>query len=52
MVALQSRFPGDRIVLTGGYRRDRVEVNDATGGGEPLPNSTNLWITPAVPVCR
>jgi outer membrane receptor protein involved in Fe transport len=45
MIALQSRFPRDRIVLTGGYRRDRVEVNDATGGGEPLPNSTNLWRT-------
>ena len=45
MMAIQSRFPGDRLVLTGGYRRDRVEVNDASGGGVPLPNSTNLWIT-------
>ena len=45
MAALQSRFPRDRIVLTSGYRRDRVEVNDATGGGEPWPGSTNLWRT-------
>ena len=47
MVALQSRFPQDRIVLTAGYRRDRVKVNDATGGAEPLPQSTNLHVTRA-----
>src|SRR5688572_729845 len=47
MVALQSRFPQDRIVLTAGYRRDRVEVNDATLGAERLPDSTNLHLTRA-----
>ena len=34
MLAIQSQFAGDRLVFTGGYRRDRVEVNDANGGGE------------------
>jgi hypothetical protein len=47
MAALQSRFPGDRLVLTAGYRRDRVEVNDATLGAERLPGSTNLHLTRA-----
>ena len=44
MLALQSRWAGDRVVLTGGYRRDRAEVMDANAGGERLPNSTNAWI--------
>ena len=44
MLALQSRWAGDRLVLTGGYRRDRSEVMDANAGGERLPNSTNAWI--------
>ncbi len=44
MLALQSRWAGDRVVLTGGYRRDRSEVMDANAGGERLPNSTNAWI--------
>ncbi len=43
MVALQSRFLGDRLVLTGGYRRDEQRSNLATIGAERLPNSTNLW---------
>ncbi|EFK96138.1 hypothetical protein LDC_1841, partial [sediment metagenome] len=45
MIATQSRFPGDRIVLTAGYRRERIENNNASLGGERLPNSTNLWLT-------
>jgi len=45
MVALQSHFPQDKLVITGGYRRDRVEVNDATLGAERLPRATNLHIT-------
>ncbi|MBI5689625.1 MAG: TonB-dependent receptor plug domain-containing protein [Verrucomicrobia bacterium] len=45
MFATQSRFPGDKIVLTAGYRRERIENNNASLGGERLPNSTNLWIT-------
>jgi outer membrane receptor protein involved in Fe transport len=44
MLALQSRWAGDRVVLTGGYRRDRAEVMDANAGGERLPNSTNAWL--------
>ncbi len=47
MLALQSRFPRDLLVLTAGYRRDRVEVNDATLGAEPLPRATNLHLTRA-----
>ncbi|MSU53552.1 MAG: hypothetical protein EXS41_09215 [Opitutaceae bacterium] len=43
MLALQSRWAGDRIVLTGGYRRDRAEVMDANAGGVRGPNSTNAW---------
>jgi outer membrane receptor protein involved in Fe transport len=43
MLALQSRWFADRIVLTGGYRRDRAEVMDANAGGERVPNSTNAW---------
>ncbi len=45
MFAAQSRFPGDRIVVTAGYRRERIENNNASLGGERLPNSTNLWVT-------
>ncbi|MDO8545240.1 MAG: TonB-dependent receptor plug domain-containing protein [Opitutaceae bacterium] len=45
MLAAQSRFPGDRIVLTAGYRRERIENNNASIGGERLPDSTNLWQT-------
>ncbi len=45
MLAAQSRFPGDRIVLTAGYRRESIDNNNASLGGERLPNSTNLWIT-------
>jgi outer membrane receptor protein involved in Fe transport len=44
MLALQSRWAGDRVVLTGGYRRDRAEVMDADAGGVRLPNSTNAWL--------
>jgi outer membrane receptor protein involved in Fe transport len=44
MLALQSRWAGDRIVFTGGYRRDRAEVMDANAGGVRLPNSTNAWL--------
>jgi len=44
MLALQSRWAGDRLVFTGGYRRDRAEVMDANAGGERLPNSTNAWL--------
>lgn len=44
MLALQSRWVGDRVVFTGGYRRDRAEVMDANAGGERLPNSTNGWL--------
>jgi outer membrane receptor protein involved in Fe transport len=43
MLALQSRWAGDRLVFTGGYRRDRAEVMDANAGGIRLPNSTNAW---------
>lgn len=43
MLALQSRWAGDRLVLTGGYRRDRAEVMDANAGGVRVPNSTNAW---------
>ena len=43
MLALQSRWAGDRVVLTGGYRRDRAEVMDANAGGVRVPNSTNAW---------
>ncbi len=43
MLALQSRWAGDRVVLTGGYRRDRAMVMDANAGGERVPNSTNAW---------
>lgn len=45
MLATQSRFPGDRLVLTAGYRRERIENNNASIGGERLPGSTNLWLT-------
>lgn len=45
MGALQSRFPGDKIVVTAGFRHDQNVVEDAVGGGERQPNSTNLWIT-------
>lgn len=45
MAALQSKFPKDRLVLTAGYRKDRVAINDATLGGVRLPQSTNLWVT-------
>lgn len=44
MLALQSRWAGDRVVLTGGYRRDRAEVMDANAGGARVPNSTNAWL--------
>lgn len=44
MLALQSRWAGDRLVLTGGYRRDRAEVMDANAGGVRVPNSTNAWL--------
>ncbi|MDP3072809.1 MAG: TonB-dependent receptor plug domain-containing protein [Opitutaceae bacterium] len=44
MLALQSRWAGDRVVFTGGYRRDRAEVMDANAGGTRLPNSTNAWL--------
>ena len=44
MLALQSRWAGDRVVLTGGYRRDRAEVMDANAGGVRVPNSTNAWL--------
>ncbi len=47
MVALQSRFPRDKVVLTAGYRRDRVEINEATLGAERLPRATNLHLTRA-----
>ncbi len=45
MLALQSRFPRDQVVLTAGYRRDRVEINEATLGAERLPRATNLHLT-------
>jgi iron complex outermembrane receptor protein len=45
MVAMQNSLLLDRLVLTAGYRRDRVENNSASAGGERLPNSTNLWKT-------
>lgn len=43
MVAIQSYFLRDRLTVTAGYRRDRVKVNQASQGGERLPNSNNLW---------
>lgn len=43
MLALQSRWVRDRLVLTAGYRRDRAEVMDADAGGVRVPNSTNAW---------
>ncbi len=45
MVATQSRFARDRFVLTAGYRREKIENNNASIGGARLPNSTNLWQT-------
>ena len=45
MLAAQSRFPGDRLVLTAGYRRESIDNNNASLGGERLANSTNLWTT-------
>lgn len=45
MLALQSNFLSDRFVFTYGYRHDRVQNNNASVGGERLPNSTNLWKT-------
>ncbi len=45
MGALHSRFPGDRIVVTAGFRSDKNVIKNAVGGGERQPNSTNLWIT-------
>ena len=44
MLAFQSRWAGDRVVVTGGYRRDRAEVMDANAGGIRVPNSTNAWL--------
>ena len=44
MLAAQSRFSRDRLVLTAGYRRERIENNNASLGGERVPNSTNLWL--------
>lgn len=43
MVAIQSYFLRDRLTFTAGYRRDRVEVNQASQGGVRLQNSSNLW---------
>ncbi len=43
MIAGQSRFWADRLVVTGGYREDKQETNVASGGAERLPNSTNLY---------
>jgi outer membrane receptor protein involved in Fe transport len=45
MLAAQSRFAGDRLVLTAGYRREQIDNNNASLGGERLANSTNLWTT-------
>ncbi len=43
MLALQSRWAGERIVFTGGYRRDRADVMEANAGGMRVPNSTDAW---------
>lgn len=43
MIADQSSFLENRIVVTGGYREDVVRTNASASGGERLPNSTNLW---------
>ena len=43
MIAGQSRFLDDRLVLTGGYREDVRLDSRTVAGGERLPNSTNLW---------
>ncbi len=43
MLAGQSSFFQDRLVITAGYRRERINNNNASLGGERLPNSTNLW---------
>jgi iron complex outermembrane recepter protein len=45
MIAVQSQFLDELLVITAGYRHDSSEVNAATSGGERLPNSTNLWLT-------
>lgn len=45
MLAAQSRFSRDRLVLTAGYRRERIENNNASLGGERVANSTNVWLT-------
>ncbi len=44
MLALQSRWARDRIVLTAGYRSDQADVMDANAGGIRVPNSTNAWL--------
>ncbi len=44
MIAGQSRFFSDRLVLTGGYREDTENDRRAVAGGVRLPNSANLWI--------
>jgi iron complex outermembrane receptor protein len=43
MIAVQSRFLRERLVVTAGYRDDTESSNVANAGGERLPNSTNLW---------
>ena len=45
MVAMQSQFFDERLVLTGGYRQEDGTLKAAVAGGERLPNSTNLWKT-------
>ena len=45
MAAVQSGFFEDRIVVTGGLRRDKQANDIASEGGKPVPNSNNLWYT-------
>jgi hypothetical protein len=43
MVAMQSKFLEDRLVLTAGYREDEQTTNNASEGAEPYPNSRRLF---------
>lgn len=44
MMALQSAFLNDRVVVTAGYRWDDQISQTATAGGVRVPNSSTLWL--------
>lgn len=46
MAALQSAFLAERLVVTAGLRHDRQISDVASAGGERVPNSTSLWLSP------